>query len=682
MSVRHALLHSPYRALLARLAMGIAVLASLGLLWAVTMVYQDRTALYRHQAERELQTISRLQASAVSDWRERRLADASALTDDGLFAQAVARWRDTPSSEAETPVHDRLRILQERARYTAVSFVSPEGALLLPAGSSSAVLPALEQEALKRALESATPSVVEPRSDPFFAFPFFSLMAPIYDGMRPLGAVWLVIDVRTSLYSLLTPWPTASKSAESALVSAEGANAVLLSPLRQQSTPTPVPLVPGSDQGNLMIQAVAGARGLIRARDVGGKDVLAVVNAIAESPWFLVSKVDVAEAFGDASRRELIALSLPLSLALLLAGLLLVVWQRRAWLRERTLKESLARNMQWLESAQKSALVGYYAYQVETGEFTLSPMAAELFGLPVDAPVARMQWLAQVHPDDRPHVLSSLEASLGDDTPLRMQYRIADARNERWVDMWGERTTPGTQARMTGTVQDITERQRAETKLDQYRIALEALVRQDPLTSVANRRALTEAVAVEWQRAARSGSSLSLLMIDVDHFKAFNDRYGHLAGDECLRKVATAMARSASRASDLVARYGGEEFAVLLPDTDARDAMVIAEQLRLAVRKLSIVHAASGVAAVVTVSVGVATVTPQPLLFTSQGVEPSRASAKASAERDSQQLFRQADDALYAAKAAGRDTVMACATAVSEQAPPDLKPSPPTQRNA
>ncbi|MFZ1499843.1 MAG: hypothetical protein WAT33_08470, partial [Giesbergeria sp.] len=81
-------------------------------------------------------------------------------------------------------------------------------------------------------------------------------------------------------------------------------------------------------------------------------------------------------------------------------------------------------------------------------------------------------------------------------------------------------------------------------------------------------------------------------------------------------------------------------------------------------------------------SVGVATVTPQPLLFTSQGVEPSRASAKASAERDSQQLFRQADDALYAAKAAGRDTVMACAAAVSEQAPPDLKPSPPTQRNA
>ena len=76
---------------------------------------------------------------------------------------------------------------------------------------------------------------------------------------------------------------------------------MLLSPLRQQSTPTPVPLVPGSDQGNLMIQAVAGARGLIRARDVGGKDVLAVVNAIAESPWFLVSKVDVAEAFGDAS---------------------------------------------------------------------------------------------------------------------------------------------------------------------------------------------------------------------------------------------------------------------------------------------------------------------------------------------------------------------------------------------
>lgn len=681
MSARHLLLRVPHRALLARLAIGIAVLASLGLLWALTTVYQDRTAMYRHQAERELQTISRLQASAVSDWRERRLADASALTDDDLFAQAVARWRDAPSSEAEAPVHDRLRILQERARYSAVFFVSPEGTLLLPAGSSSAALPMLERDALKQALESATPSVVEPRNDPFFAFPFFSLIAPIYDGMRPLGAVWLVIDVRSSLYSLLTPWPTASKSAESALVSAEGADAVLLSPLRHHTTAVPVPLVRGSQQGNLLIQAVAGARGLIHARDAEGKEVLAVVNAIAESPWFLVSKVDVAEAFGDASQRELIALSLPLSLALLLGGLFLVAWQRRAWLRERTLKESLARNMQWLESAQKSALVGYYAYRLETGEFTLSPMAAELFGLPGDAPVAREQWLAQVHPDDRPHVLSSLEGSLGEGPPLRMQYRIADSRNERWVDMWGERTEPGARAGMTGTVQDITERQRAETKLDQYRIALEALVRQDPLTNVANRRALTEAVAVEWQRAARSGSSLSLLMIDVDHFKAFNDRYGHLAGDECLRKVATAMARAATRASDLVARYGGEEFAVLLPETHERDAMVIAEQMRLAVRKLAIVHAASGVAAVVTVSVGVSTITPQPHLSASQGAEPSRASVRASAERESQQLFRQADDALYAAKSVGRDTVVLYTAAVSEETSSDFMPSPPEPRS-
>ncbi|MCB1978318.1 MAG: diguanylate cyclase [Burkholderiaceae bacterium] len=669
------------RALLARLAIGVAVLACLGLLWSLATVYQERTATYRHQAERELQTISRLQASAVSDWRERRLADASALTDDDLFARAVARWREAPSAHTEAPVHDRLRILQERQRYTAVFFVSPEGAVLLPAATPNAALPAQEKKALQQALESATTAVVEPRRDPFFAFPFFSLMAPIYDGMQPLGAVWLVIDVRGSLYSLLTPWPTASKSAESALVSAEGADPVLLSPLRLQALPTPVPLVPASDRGNLLMQAVAGARGLIHARDAQGTEVLAVVNAIAESPWFLVSKIDLAEAFGDASRRELVALSLPLSLALLLAGLFLVAWQRRAWLRERTLKESLARNMQWLESAQKSALVGYYAYQPESGQFNLSPMAAELFGLPGDGPVARAQWLAQVHAEDRPRVLAALEAALGAGTPLRMQYRMSSAGNDRWVDMWGERNAPEGNASMTGTVQDITERQRAADKLDQYRLALETLVRQDPLTQVANRRALTEAVAVEWQRAARSGSSLSLLMVDVDHFKAFNDRYGHLAGDECLRKVAAAMARTAARASDLVARYGGEEFAVLLPETPERDAMAIAEQMRLAVRKLAIVHAASGVASMVTVSIGVATMHPRPHVSATPGHEPSRASAKASAERESQELFRQADDALYAAKSVGRDTVVPYTAAVSEAAPSDLTPSPPEPRS-
>ncbi|MGP1629057.1 MAG: diguanylate cyclase [Giesbergeria sp.] len=656
MPARFRLLRAPSRTAWARLAIGLALLAAALLLWALSNVYEERKAEHRHRAERELQTIGRLQAQAVGEWRTSHFSDAHALTDDSLFAQAVARWRNAPAehSEAAAFVAERLRILQEHANYSAVSFVSPEGVILLADGHAGAAVPQAERKALAQALAQATASAVEPRRDPFFAFPFFSLMAPIFDGERALGAVWLVVDVRTSLFSLLSPWPTGSITAESVLVQAQGRDALLLSPLRRHADIVAHQTVHATETASPVVQAVAGARGLLYGRDDRGVEVMAMVHAIAQSPWLLVSKIDVAEAIGNAAQQELLVLSLPVSFVLLLAGLLLGGWQWAARKRESALKDKLAQNMQWLESAQKAALVGYYVYNGDSDTFTLSPMAAELFGLPSEAPVARTQWLAQVHPTDRADALAAWEEALSSRKALRMQYRLVDGDRDRWVDMWGDHNAPGARIHITGTVQDITERQLAEEKLGQYRAALETLVRQDPMTGVANRRALTETLVTEWQRAARTDATLSMLMIDVDHFKLFNDRYGHLAGDECLRKVAKALARSATRASDLVARYGGEEFAVLLPGTSRAEAVAIAEKLRLAVRKLSIVHAASGVAAVVTVSIGVATVRPGSRATTRlQALD--KADASAGAEKESQRLIHQADLALYDAKARGRD---------------------------
>lgn len=657
MTVRHRLLRAPSRALLTRVGVFLGLAIAGLFLWTLSSVYEQRKLMHRHQAERELQTIGRLQAQAVADWRAARLADASALTDDSLFAQAVARWRLAPQSEDGSAefVQERLRILQERARYSVVSFVAADGTV--EGGGNS--LPEEERQALSQAIERADPTVVEPRRAPYFAFPFLSLMAPIFDGAHPLGAVWLVVDVRTSLYPLLSPWPTASETAESVLVQARADNAVLLTPMRKQDRLESAPVVSALVASNPVVQAVAGARGLLYGRDDHGVAVIAVVNAISQSPWLLVSTIEVEEAFGGAIARELWVLSVPLSMALLIAGLLLGAWQWRARRRESALKDKLAQNMQWLESAQKAALVGYYVYERASDAFTLSPMAGELFGLPPETPVARTQWLAQVHPEDRPQVLLALEEALRERRALRTQYRVVDGKTERWLDMWGEHDAPSVNARLTGTVQDITERQLAESKLGRYRAALEALVRQDPMTGVANRRALTEALASEWQRAARSNSPLSVLMIDVDHFKAFNDRYGHLAGDECLRKVAKALSRTATRATDLVARYGGEEFAVLLPGTGRAEALAIADKLRLAVKKLAIVHAASGVAAVVTISVGVATTQVR-------GEGRARLGEQTGPERECEDLLHQADQALYAAKEAGRDTVVARA----EAAPP------------
>ena len=176
----------------------------------------------------------------------------------------------------------------------------------------------------------------------------------------------------------------------------------------------------------------------------------------------------------------------------------------------------------------------------------------------------------------------------------------------------------------------------------------------DPLTGIANRRAFDEALDQEWRRMMRHQGTLSLLLIDVDYFKRFNDSYGHVAGDECLRSVAQALAQKARRAGEMAARYGGEEFAVLLPHTDIADAAKLAELLAASVRDLKIPHKASDVAPFVTISIGVANIADLPkyaAAMSRDGNLPSATLLGATA------IVELADHALYLAKAAGRNRV-------------------------
>ncbi|MCC7696629.1 GGDEF domain-containing protein [Janthinobacterium sp. EB271-G4-7A] len=168
---------------------------------------------------------------------------------------------------------------------------------------------------------------------------------------------------------------------------------------------------------------------------------------------------------------------------------------------------------------------------------------------------------------------------------------------------------------------------------------LAARASQDGLTGLANRRCFDETLAQELKRAQRSGHEVSLIMLDVDFFKKFNDQYGHVAGDGCLQAVAGAVARSVGRIEDLAARYGGEEFAVIMPGTNAAGALEVAEAIRSAVEALQIAHAASA-NGVVTVSLGAATLQPGQQRCT-----------------ESSELIRQADALLYQSKNTGRNRV-------------------------
>ena len=181
----------------------------------------------------------------------------------------------------------------------------------------------------------------------------------------------------------------------------------------------------------------------------------------------------------------------------------------------------------------------------------------------------------------------------------------------------------------------VEERTRA---LAEANLRLERLSSLDGLTGVANRRRFDEVFGLEWRRACRTGTPLSLVMLDLDFFKDFNDTNGHLAGDEHLRQVAQALAGTLGRAGDLVARFGGEEFVVLLPSMVAGDAAALAERLRQSVEALGLPHNASTVSRVVTVSVGVATA------FAEERTSPAA-------------LVAAADGALYRAKREGRNRV-------------------------
>jgi diguanylate cyclase (GGDEF)-like protein len=176
-------------------------------------------------------------------------------------------------------------------------------------------------------------------------------------------------------------------------------------------------------------------------------------------------------------------------------------------------------------------------------------------------------------------------------------------------------------------------------KLDTANQELKRLSSMDSLTGVANRRHFDESLAREWRRAQRNQNGLGLLLCDIDHFKLYNDSYGHQAGDQCLHRVAQAIAASADRGGDLVARYGGEEFAVILPDTSPEGAVVVAERVRRSIDALAMPHTVSEQGHV-TLSIGVT------FLFAGQ-----------ESKNMPDDLVLQADQALYRAKELGRNRI-------------------------
>ncbi len=234
-----------------------------------------------------------------------------------------------------------------------------------------------------------------------------------------------------------------------------------------------------------------------------------------------------------------------------------------------------------------------------------------------------------------------------------------------WVDVMYAASVAGVLSLQAGLLYLLLQQiDSAEDELTHKNEHLEAQSNTDPLTGLANRRLLDRTLEREWSRLAFQAGELSLIMCDVDHFKSFNDRYGHGEGDECLERIAATLELTFARPTDLVARYGGEEFACVLPFTDEQGARYLGNKIVEAVRDLNILNADTH-AGRVTISVGVSSVAPAYLEARS---------------KNDKQLLKCADQALYQAKAQGRDQVAFLACSAAERSPE--RPRPPSERRS
>jgi diguanylate cyclase (GGDEF)-like protein/PAS domain S-box-containing protein len=271
----------------------------------------------------------------------------------------------------------------------------------------------------------------------------------------------------------------------------------------------------------------------------------------------------------------------------------------------------------------------------------IGPQIEPLLGWSQASWVTAEDWAMRIHPEDRDHVVNFCISQSKAGVDHEADYRALTKDNGFiWIRdvVRVLRDENNNTTALIGFMFDISERKKAEQDLMRLHAELEALAVRDALTGVWNRRRFDSILDIEWASARRAGQALSLIVLDVDFFKQYNDRYGHGAGDACLRNVAKAMELAATRPRDMVARIGGEEFAMILPETDADAARKIAERCLRLIGDLQVPHEGSAIGSHVTASLGVGTVTP-------------------SAEMKPARFTEAVDKALYKAKQNGRNRV-------------------------
>ncbi|MBU2640506.1 MAG: sensor domain-containing diguanylate cyclase [Thiobacillus sp.] len=243
----------------------------------------------------------------------------------------------------------------------------------------------------------------------------------------------------------------------------------------------------------------------------------------------------------------------------------------------------------------------------------IGPQIESLLGWSPASWVSAEDWANRMHPEDRAWVVDYCVSQSQAGTDHEADYRaLTKAGDYVWIRdvVHVMRNAAGEVEALVGFMFDISERKKTEQKLLDLQKELEALSFKDGLTGIANRRMFDSVMEMEWAHARRSSQPLSLIMLDIDYFKQYNDHYGHVQGDQCLKQIGQVLTSAATRSRDFVARFGGEEFVLVLPETEEESAAKIAERCRNLLFKEQIPHENSPVSQILSVSIGVGTVVP------------------------------------------------------------------------
>jgi diguanylate cyclase (GGDEF)-like protein/PAS domain S-box-containing protein len=272
----------------------------------------------------------------------------------------------------------------------------------------------------------------------------------------------------------------------------------------------------------------------------------------------------------------------------------------------------------------------------------IGPQIEKLLGWPVNSWVSAQDWIDRMHPEDREIVPNYCIAQSKAGHDHEADYRaLTKSGGYIWIrdvvhvvrDAQGEVTS------LVGFMFDISERKKTEEEVLRLQKELEHLSYKDGLTDLPNRRMFDSMIELEWLNAKRYRHPLSLILMDIDYFKQYNDHYGHLQGDACLKQVAQILSQAVTRSRDLIARFGGEEFVIVLPETDAVAARTIAERCQYLIAQANIAHQQSQVANILTISLGVNTIIP-------------------SQKDDLLRFIEKTDQQLYQAKQNGRNLIV------------------------